>query len=308
MNTPNTHWTHTPERSNMLMLRIMSWISLRLGRRAGRVVLHGIAGYFLLFSPGNRRASRAYLHRALSRPVSWLDMYRHFYSFASTIHDRIYLVNQQFDLFDIEIQGQELLHDAIDAGTGVFLMGAHFGSFEVIRAIGRQVPGLRVSMVMHEDNAAKINAMLGAINPAAVTDIIGLGHIDAMLKVRERLDEGAVVGMLADRTLGEDIMLPVDFLGSIAYFPVGPFRMAALLRRRVVFMTGVYLGDNRYRISFEPLVDFTCIATGQRGAVVNAAVTHYAALIAQHCCQTPYNWFNFFDFWQAPAAITHVKP
>ncbi|MDA8329501.1 MAG: acyl-CoA synthetase [Betaproteobacteria bacterium] len=307
MNTSNTHWTRTPERSNMLMLRIMTWISLRLGRRAGRVVLHGIAGYFLLFSASGRRASRAYLNRVLSRPANWLDMYHHFYSFASTIHDRIYLVNQQFDLFDIEIQGQELLHDAIDAGAGVFLMGAHFGSFEVIRAIGRQVPGLRVSMAMHEDNAAKINAMLAAINPAAVTDIIGLGYIDAMLKVSERLDEGAVVGMLADRTLGEDIMLPVDFLGSIAYFPVGPFRMAALLRRPVVFMTGVYLGDNRYRISFEPLVDFTCIATGQRGAVVNAAVTRYAALIAQHCCQTPYNWFNFFDFWQVPVATAHVK-
>jgi predicted LPLAT superfamily acyltransferase len=308
MSTPDTHWTHTPERSNMQMLRIMTWISLRLGRRAGRVVLHGVVGYFLLFSISNRHASRAYLNRALGRPASWLDMYRHFYSFASTIHDRIYLVNQQFDLFDIEVHGQELLHDAIDAGAGVFLMGAHFGSFEVIRAIGRQVPGLRVSMVMHEDNAAKINAMLAAINPAAVTDIIGLGHIDAMLKVRERLDEGAVVGMLADRTLGEDSVLPVDFLGSIAYLPVGPFRMAALLRRRVVFMTGVYLGDNRYRIGFEPLVDFTHIATGQRGAMVNAAVTRYATLIAQHCRQTPYNWFNFFDFWQVPAATTHVKP
>jgi len=36
------------------------------------------------------------------------------------------------------------------------------GSFEVIRAMGRQIPGLRVSMVMHEDNAQKINAMLAA--------------------------------------------------------------------------------------------------------------------------------------------------
>jgi predicted LPLAT superfamily acyltransferase len=299
-NTPQTGWAATPERSNMLMLRIMTWISLHLGRSAGRVVLHLIAGYFLLFAPASRRASRSYLQRALSRPATWRDVYRHFFSFAATIHDRIYLLNQRFDLFDIEIQGRAEIHEVIDSGTGVFLMGAHFGSFEVLRAIARQSSDLRVTMVMHEDNAVKINAMLAAINPAASTDIIGLGRIDSMLKVRERLDEGAVVGMLADRTLGEDIMLPVDLLGSVAYLPVGPFRMAALLRRRVVFMAGVYLGGNRYRIHFEPLADFTHIPTGQRGAVVDAAVRRYAALLDQHCRATPYNWFNFFDFWQTP--------
>jgi predicted LPLAT superfamily acyltransferase len=301
-NAPHTAWAETPERSNMLMLRIMTWISLHLGRSAGRVVLHLIAGYFLLFAPSSRRASRSYLQRALGRPPTWRDVYRHFFSFAATIHDRIYLLNQRFDLFEIEIQGRAAIHEVIDTGAGVFLMGAHLGSFEVIRAIGRQSPELRVTMVMHEDNAMKINAMLAAINPAAVTDIIGLGRIDSMLKVRERLDEGAVVGMLADRTLGEDLMLPVNVLGSLAYLPVGPFRMAALLRRRVIFMAGVYLGGNRYRIHFEPLADFSSIPTGQRGAAVEAAVRRYAALLDQHCRATPYNWFNFFDFWQPPMA------
>jgi predicted LPLAT superfamily acyltransferase len=305
MTTP--HWTQTPERSNMLMLRIMTWISLRMGRRAGRVVLHLIAAYFLLFSPASRRASRSYLNCVLKRTANWRDLYCHFYSFASTIHDRIYLINQRFDLFDIQVTGQACIAEAIQAGTGVFLVGAHFGSFEVIRAVGRSVPNLRVSMVMHEDNAAKINAMLTAINPAAAADIIGLGHIDTMLKVSERLQQGAMVGILADRTLGEDATLPVSFLGHTAYFPTGPFRMAALLHQRMVFMTGVYLGANRYQINFEPLADFTDIPNGQRGALVNTAVIRYAALIEQHCRNAPYNWFNFFDFWQPPHTATTEK-
>ncbi len=305
MTTP--HWAHMPERSNMLMLRIMSWISLRLGRRAGRVILHGIAAYFLLFAPSSRRASRDYLSRALNRPARWRDLYRHFYSFASTIHDRIYLINQRFDLFDISISGQALLDTAINTGTGTFLIGAHFGSFEVIHAVGRQIPNLHVSMVMHEDNAVKINAILTAINPAAVADIIGLGHIDTMLKVQERLESGAVVGMLADRTLGDDATQPAQLLGHTAYLPAGAFRMAALLRQRMIFMTGAYLGGNRYQISFEPLADFTDIPTGQRAAMVNAAITRYAALIEQHCLKTPYNWFNFFDFWQTPTTLNPTK-
>ena len=291
----------------MLMLRVMTWISLRLGRRAARGVLHLIAAYFLLFAPASRRASSDYLRRALGRPARWRDLYRHFFTFAATIHDRVYLVNRRFDLFDFEVHGEDTLHRLLAGGKGLFLMGAHLGSFEVIRAIGRKHQDLRVAMLMHEDNAQKINAMLAAINPEAVQDIIGLGHIDSMLKVRERLDDGGVVGMLADRTPGNDTLYPVQILGADANLPIGPFRMAALLRRPVVFMTGLYLGGNRYAIHFEPLADFSAVARGQRDAALQAAITRYATLLDQYCRKAPYNWFNFFDFWQPAPAATPPK-
>jgi len=291
----------------MLMLRVMTWISLRLGRRAARGVLHLIAAYFLLFAPASRRASSDYLGRALGRPARWRDLYRHFFTFAATIHDRVYLVNRRFDLFDFEVHGEDTLHRLLAGGKGLFLMGAHLGSFEVIRAIGRKHQDLRVAMLMHEDNAQKINAMLAAINPEAVQDIIGLGHIDSMLRVRERLDAGGIVGMLADRTPGNDTLYPVQILGADANLPIGPFRMAALLRRPVVFMTGLYLGGNRYAIHFEPLADFSAVARGQRDAALQAAITRYATLLDQYCRKAPYNWFNFFDFWQPAPAATPPK-
>ncbi len=282
----------------MLMLRVMSWISLRLGRRAARGVLHLIAAYFLLFAPASRLASSEYLRRALGHAPHWRDLYRHFFTFAATIHDRIYLVNRRFDLFDFEVHGEDTLQRLLADGKGVFLMGAHLGSFEVIRALGRKHKDLRVAMLMHQDNAQKINAMLAAINPQAVQDIIGLGHIDTMLQVRERLENGGVVGMLVDRTPGDDTLYPVQILGSNANLPGGPFRMAALLRRPVLFMTGLYLGGNRYAIHFDPLADFSAVEPGQRDAALQAAITRYAALLDQYCRKAPYNWFNFFDFWQ----------
>ncbi len=287
----------------MLMLRVMTWISLRLGRRAARVVLHLIAAYFLLLAPASRRASRAYLRRALGRPPHWRDLYRHFFTFAATIHDRIYLVNQRFELFDFEVHGEDTLLGLLAAGKGLFLVGAHMGSFEVIRAIGRKNADLRVAMVMHQENARKINAMLAAINPEAVQDIIALGHIDSMLRLREFLDAGGAVGMLADRTPGKDTLHPAQILGANADLPGGPFRTAALLRRPVAFMTGLYLGGNRYAIHFDALADFSTVARDQRDAAVEAAIARYAALLDHYCRAAPYNWFNFFDFWRpTPAA------
>ncbi len=305
--TNQATWVHAPERSNMLMLRIMTWLSLRLGRRAARSVLHLIASYFLLFAPASRRASSNYLRRVLGRPAHWGELYRHFFTFAATVHDRIYLLNRRFDLFDFEVHGEDILRNLLASGNGLFLIGAHLGSFEVIRALGRKDTDVRIAMVMHEDNAKKINSMLAAINPDAVPDIIGLGHIDSMLKVRERLEDGCVVGMLADRTTGNDTLYPVQILGADANLPSGPFRMAALLQRPVVFMTGLYLGGNRYAIHFDALADFSDIAHGQHDAALEAAITRYAELLDQYCRQATYNWFNFFDFWQLAATTPPPK-
>ena len=294
-------WASRPERGSMALLRFMTWLSLRAGRRATRVIVYGIAAYFLLAAPAARRASRDYLRRALGREPGWGDLFRHILAFATTIHDRVYLLNGRFDLFDISMHGEPLLATAVAQGGGAFLMGAHMGSFELIHALGRRARGVRAAMVMYEDNARKINAMMGAINPAAHQDVIPLGHVDSMLNVRKELDDGVFVGVLGDRTLGDDTTTPVPFMGETAALPVGPFRMAAVLRRPVIFMVGLYLGGNRYAVHFEPLADFSDTPREERAAAIEAALSRYVALLEAHCRAAPYNWFNFFDFWrQAP--------
>ncbi|MEO6322156.1 MAG: acyl-CoA synthetase [Polaromonas sp.] len=286
------------------MLRLMTWISLGLGRSASRLVLYPIAAYFLLFAPAARRASREYLRRAfklrLPGEVRWRQLFQHFLSFASAVHDRVYLLNNRFDLFDIRVHNKQLIDDIVASGQGVFLIGAHLGSFEVLRALGRKQPGLRVAMMMYEENARKINAALSAINPNAQQDIIALGHIGSMIQAHELLAQGTIVGMLGDRSLGNDETRPVDFLGERAELPLGPFRMAAVLKRPIVFMTGLYRGGNRYDVHFEMLADFSTLAPRGRTLAVEAAMTRYAALMEKYCCSAPYNWFNFFDFWQVP--------
>ena len=291
-------WLQQQEKSNLAILKLMVWISLTFGRRIGRLVLYGIAGYYVLFAPQARHFSRAYLNRALGRWAEWTDGFRHVLSFASTIHDRIYLLNDRFDLFDIEIIGAEALDAALEKQPGALLIGAHLGSFEVLRAVGRGRAGLKVAMLMYEENARKINATLAAINPAASADIIALGRMESMLEARDKLDQGYLVGMLADRGLGNDATVDCDFLGKMAPFPVGPFRMATMLRRPVFFMAGLYLGGNRYQIHFEPLADFSATSRAERDTAMRTAQLHYAERLSYFCRLAPYNWFNFFDFWQ----------
>jgi predicted LPLAT superfamily acyltransferase len=155
-------------------------------------------------------------------------------------------------------------------------------------------------MTMYEMNARLSRDVLAAVSPEATTDILLLGRPQSMLELAARLEEGALVGMLADRTPGDEPVLRVPFLGREAPFPTGPMRIAAALRRRVIFMAGLYRGGNRYEIRFEPLADFSnldAVNRETRDAAVREAVTRYASRLEQCAREAPDNWFNFHDFW-----------
>jgi predicted LPLAT superfamily acyltransferase len=291
-------WIGYRERGSSALLKVMVFVSLRLGRRASRGVLYGIALYFFLFAPAARRNSRRYLRLALGRAPSAADRFRHILYFATCIHDRVYLVKQQYERFRITIDGEEMMRDQLESGRGAFLMGAHLGSFEVLRSVGRRQPGLHVSMAMYEHNARKINAMMAAVDPDVKTDIVALGQIDAMLRIADRLDRGGFVGVLGDRTLSDEPLQSVNLLGERAQLPVGPMRAAAILRRPVFFMAGLYRGANHYHLVFEPIADFSTTSAGQREVAIASAIERYAATLDRYCRSDPYNWFNFFDFWR----------
>ena len=293
--SPASQWSRRPERGSVPLVRFMAWASLRFGRGPSRALVRVIAAYFFVTGSAARRASRQFLERVLGRAPTLAEQYRLFFSFASTVHDRVYLLKGRFDLFDIQVHGAELVGDG-----GALLMGAHLGSFEVLRACGRHMGQRRVVIAMYEENARRLNAVLAAIDPACMQDIVSVGHAGSMLALAERLDEGALVGMLADRILGDEPSIEVDFLGRPAPFPTGPMRLAAALKRRVIFITGLYRGGNRYEIHFAPLADFSGLegaSRAERERRTQEAVVAYAGQVERYAREAPSNWFNFHDFW-----------
>jgi predicted LPLAT superfamily acyltransferase len=298
VSSPSSHsaqWATRPERGSTALMRFMAWASLTLGRRFSRGMLRLIAAYFLVTGRAARHSARTFLERSLGRAPTLAEQYRLFFQFGATVHDRIYFLADRFDLFDIDVRGAELFDEG-----GALLMGAHMGSFEVMRACGRHLGKRRVAMAMYEDNARKVNEALAAIAPHAQHDIVALGNAGSMIDLATRLDEGDLVGVLADRTLADEPALRLPFLGHAAPFPTGPMRMAAALRRRVIFMTGLYRGGNRYDVRFEPLADFSDLeglSRAQRDQRVRDAVAAYARRVEHHAREAPFNWFNFHDFW-----------
>lgn len=309
------NWKTRKERSNLFMVRVARRLTQVLPRKVGRWLLFPTAVYFLVVTRKSREASLQFLERVLPRPPGMLQVFKHYLSFATVVMDRAYLLRDDLDGFNIEIVGEEVVEVMREAGRGGFLLGAHLGSFEALRALGREkLEQPRIVMVMYEENARMINEALSALNPDLQQDIIGLGQVDSMIRVKHALDAGAIVGILADRMLGNEVSASdqriVSFLGKPAAFPLGPFRMAALLRRPAVLMLGIYLGGNRYRLVFEKIHDFSG-AGGNRQAAMEEALQCYVRRVEHYSRAYPLNWFNFYDVWESarsPAAAEKAQP
>ncbi len=289
-------WLAQRERANAAALTLLVWIALRLGRRAARAVLAPVSLYFLLFAWRARAASRAYLRRALGREPTLADSYRHFYRFATVALDRVYFLADRWDLFDIRVHGEPVMREQIEGGRGCFLLGAHVGSFESLRALGRR-RNITVNLVMFEDNARNVGRITRAVSPDLARDVISLGAPASMLRVVEQLDRGAWVGMLGDRALSANGLVRVSFLGGTAALPTAPFRIAAMTGRPVILMLGLHRGGNRYELHFEKLIDAPALPRARRDEILQAWAQQFADRLAHYCRAAPYNWFNFYDFW-----------
>jgi len=290
-------WVDRPERSNTLALRFMAWVAMALGRPVARLLLYPICLYFLAFSTRVRSASSQYLSRVLARNARLADSFRHYHTFASVLLDRVFLLNDQFSRFDVRVHGAEIIDELVTAGEGCVLLGAHLGSFEIVRSGGR-TRGLKISMVMYEENARKVGAVLEAINPDLQMEIIALGKVDSILKVETALARGEVIGMLSDRTLKGGDTVSCHFLGEQARFPTGPLRIATMLKRPIALMFGLYRGGNRYEIHIERFVDRKRSGSRERDPGIENLMRRYAERLEHYCRLAPYNWFNFYDFWR----------
>lgn len=300
-------WARERERGSAWLVRVMLVISFGLGWHAGRALLLPITGWFLATSPRARAASREYLGHALGRPARGRDVARHFYVFACAIMDRLFLVTGRTRRFRIRTAGIEHVQAVLAQGQGCILLGAHLGSFEVLRSVASTAP-VPVRPLMFRRNAGALTNILDRLDPGLRDSIIEIGDASSMLRAREAVERGEIVGLLADRAPEGHRSVEAPFLGRAAPFPAGPFILAAALGVPVVLFHAVRTGARRYQVRFEPFTDRVVLRRANRAADLQAWAARYAEALERACRAHPFNWFNFFPFWERASDAAVAPP
>jgi len=302
LSDPYGDWTQAPERGSPGLLSLIVGIARRVPRRIARWLLHPIVLYFVLFSPRQVRASRQFLARVLPREPRWSDVYRHYFTFASMLLDRVYWLSPSSPDIPVRVHGAEAVAGLLDdSDRGLIVVGSHLGSFEALRGAGAAATGRRVRPLMYVANARKVQRVLDAINPGLEGQVIYAGRSDTMLQIHAALAAGDIVGILADRSPFDERSVTVPFLGAPAAFPIGAYRLAALADVPVVFSCAVIDGSG-YSMFFHDMGRPAGRSRAERAAWIAGAAQRFAALLEQYARAWPSNWFNFYDFWQGGGA------
>lgn len=294
------HWQSRPEGGGRFALWLIRTIGLHGGRPLGRLFLLPITLYFYWRRGPERLASRRFLERVSGQPVTAWQVMKHIHHFAATILDRVFLLAHGERDFDITVEGLDELEAVLAQGRGLLLLGTHQGSFEALRAISSRRPDVSLRVVLDKQKTPALTELLEALAPDIGANVIDAsqGGASITLAMAEACAQGAMVALLADRGREHEVLRRTLFLGEPAPFPVGPWLLAHTLKVPVMLCFGLYEGGNRYRLVFEPFADQVDIPRHDRAHALDALLARFARRVEHYVHVAPYNWFNFYDFWQ----------
>ena len=306
-------WEQMSEAGSPWTLEAARWIVAHLGRRATTAIAVPTSAFFALRRGEARRASRRYLERIAATPEGRAALggarpgtkavVRHFLEFSLAIYDRMLAWSGAVGALEFDHDGSEQIFELARKGEGALLLGAHLGSLDMLGFLSRRYE-LKVNVVAFLRNAERINAFFESLGASNVRMIpLDPGSVRAAFEVRSCIARGEFVALMADRALPAAAARSeeVPFLGREARFPLGPFLLAGVLGCPVHLALCVRRGDARYTTVMRPLTPGRRIARSEREAWARELLRRYVRLVEQFCRRHPYQWFNFFDFWEEGA-------
>jgi predicted LPLAT superfamily acyltransferase len=305
----SAHWANVAERGSVWTLRFAGWLHRNFGRSPMQLVLWGAPLYFFLFAPSVRRASRRYLERVWASPEgratlqhqpNSFSVIKHLYAFGVNLYDRLVVLGGALDDYSIEHDRSGELFEYARKKQGALLLGAHLGSFELLWFLARRYD-LKVNVVVFYQNAERINSFFNALDPDMHLRAIGLDprSVSAAFTIKACIDRGEFVVILADRVPpGHSAAgAQVPFLGKNAAFPTGPFALASVLDCPILMALCLRTGNRQYRTVLRPLRGAVRIPRAEREKHRQELLAQYVGLLEIYCQSFPYEWCNYFDFW-----------
>ncbi len=269
-----------------------------LGVTMAYVLLSFVVIYFIPFAPKATSSVWFYSRKILGNGViaSLLFLYKSYFNLGVALIDKTAVASGEYDKFRFDFHEPQEVKDVLNSKTGAVIIGAHFGNWE-IGAPYFDKYGKEMKVVMVDWEYQKIKQILDSQKRVRSFEVISVkeGSLSHIFEIRDALDKGAYIAIQGDRVNAGSRGVEMDFMGSRAAFPLGPFVIAARFDVPVVFYYAIRTGYKRYLFHFELY---------KRGASQSAVreekgiLESYVKGLEQVVRSAPEQWFNYFKFWR----------
>ncbi|WP_293931678.1 acyltransferase [Iodobacter sp.] len=305
MNKQNQHWADIGENTFITGIWLLFHVHRLAGRWPFRLCIYPVVTLQWLTRPSLRYASMQYLQRleaatgALGHTPSIRDSLKHLALFAETMLDKLLAASGKYRFDQIKTEGREAFYAVAEQGLGGIIVTAHLGCLELCRAMAAQRSKIRLNILVHTRHAVQFNQLLKRLNPdndLQLIEVTEVGPATAVL-LQSKIAAGEYIVIAGDRIpVFASQTVQADFLGHSAPFPVGPYILANLLKCPLYLLGCIHEGRG-YRIHFETLADKVVLPRGQRAIAMAGYAQQYADALTILLKRSPYDWFNFFAFW-----------
>jgi predicted LPLAT superfamily acyltransferase len=325
MSAARVHWSAIGESTFAAGIWLLYCVHRLFGRWLFRLCLYPVVTWYWLSHPLARRASHDYLARlqrgtgALGRaPTAWHSL-KHFYAFAETLLDKLLAIGGHYPFERVRYAGDAVIHAhmarAKRGGVGGIIVTAHIGCLELCRAMAGRQGALRLNVLVHTAHAERFNRILKTLAPDAGINLLQVRDMSAAtaMMLADKVRAGEFVAIAGDRVpLSGERTVTVPFLGAPASFPIGAYVLASLLDCPLFAIGCVRQGEG-HLLRFAQLAQTVDLPRATRDDALTQHASRYVEWLTALLVQSPYDWFNFYDFWQpsdtgkmpvAPAAST----
>ncbi|MDB5848102.1 MAG: acyltransferase [Rhodoferax sp.] len=304
------HWADIGESTAVAGIWFLYGVHRFLGRWPLRICLYPVVAYYWASRPLARQASLQYLRRMQAAhgvfggvPGSRHSL-RHFMSFAETILEKILAASGRYRFQQLRFEGRERMDAMLAQGLGGILLTAHIGCLELCQALADRAPGLKLNILVHTRHAERFNRVLQRLNPASPVQLLQVTEVDAATAVMlgEKVARGEFVAIAADRVpVRHSKTASAVFLGHEARFPVGGFVLASLFKCPLL-MIGCLRQGAGHAVVFECLAEQVALPRRGRAERLDELAAQFAQSMEKLLLRSPYDWFNFYPFWDQPGA------
>lgn len=309
------HWAEIGESTSVLGILLLFWIHRLFGRWLFRVCLWPVVFGYWVARPSLRAASLDYLNRieratgAIGHPPGSLDSLRHVNMFAESLLDKLLAVSGRYRLDVLRVRGSESIDAAALGRRGGVIVTAHMGCLELVRAVAQKRTDVRLNILVHTRHAQQFNQLLKRLDPTSDLNFIETTEVDPATAVMldAKVAAGEFVVIAGDRVpVNLSQTVDVEFLGERAPVPVGPYILASLFKCPLYLLACVHEGDG-YCAHFELLAEEVVLPRNARASALVEYASRYIKALTRVLSLAPYDWFNFYFFWDQPHAQRHAR-
>lgn len=298
-------WSELKERGDAFTLSLMLGIYRFGGRWLCHFILYFIILWYWLFSNAARQASLGYLTRLhqfagdqspFKTAPNWANSYRHLMQFGEGILDKIAGWLGHMPEHDLQLHGHEHFREYYNRGA--IIVVSHFGNIELLRAI-KSAHVQKINILVYQKHATKFNQLMKKINHKAGINLVSVDELgmDTALILQEKLDQGEWIVVAADRIpVQSQRMHRLEFLGEEADWPQGAWMLAHLLKVPVLAVF-CYQAQQQYHVHIHLLSTALNFPRRGRDQAMRDVMREYIDLMQHYCLRAPYQWFNFYNFW-----------